>query len=84
MLILDDIGITPLDPQNRPASIEIIEGRHEKESTLISSHVTIDKSCELRWGHAIADAIMDKIIQNAHRVVLYGESLRKKYKQKSK
>jgi DNA replication protein DnaC len=82
LLILDDFGIQPLDAQSRSAFMEIIEDRHEKASTLITSQVPIAKWYEVIGEKTIADAIMDRIIHNAHRIELSGESLRKKYQKK--
>jgi DNA replication protein DnaC len=79
LLILDDLGIQPLDAQSRSALMEIIEDRHEKASTLITSQVPVSKWYEIIGEKTIADAIMDRIIHNAHRLELTGESLRKKY-----
>jgi len=83
LLILDDFGIQPLDAQSRSAFMEIIEDRHEKASTLITSQVPVAKWYEVIGEKTIADAIMDRIIHNAHRIELSGESLRKKYKEKT-
>ena len=82
LLILDDLGIQPLDAQSRSALMEIIEDRHEKASTLITSQVPVSKWYEIIGEKTIADAIMDRIIHNAHRLELTGESLRKKYLKK--
>ena len=82
LLILDDFGIQPLDAQSRSAFMEIIEDRHEKASTLITSQVPVAKWYEVIGEKTIADAIMDRIIHNAHRLELSGDSLRKKLKKK--
>jgi DNA replication protein DnaC len=79
LLILDDFGIQPLDAQSRSALMEIIEDRHEKASTLITSQVPVANWYEVIGEKTIADAIMDRIIHNAHRIELSGESLRKKH-----
>jgi DNA replication protein DnaC len=79
LLILDDFGIQPLDAQSRSALMEIIEDRHEKASTLITSQVPVASWYEVIGEKTIADAIMDRIIHNAHRIDLSGESLRKKH-----
>lgn len=79
LLILDDFGIQPLDAQSRSALMEIIEDRHEKASTLITSQVPVASWYEVIGEKTIADAIMDRIIHNAHRIELSGESLRKKH-----
>ncbi len=83
LLILDDFGIQPLDAQSRSAFMEIIEDRHSKASTLITSQVPVAKWYEVIGEKTIADAIMDRIIHNAHRIELTGESLRKKYQNKT-
>ncbi|MEK7399664.1 MAG: IS21-like element helper ATPase IstB [Candidatus Poribacteria bacterium] len=83
LLILDDFGIQPLDAQSRSAFMEIIEDRHEKASTLITSQVPVAKWYEVIGEKTIADAVMDRIIHNAHRIELSGESLRKKYQKKT-
>lgn len=79
LFILDDFGIQPLDAQSRSALMEIIEDRHQKASTLITSQVPISSWYEVIGEKTIADAIMDRIIHNAHRIELSGESLRKKH-----
>ena len=78
LVILDDFGIQPLDAQSRSMLMEIIEDRHEKGSTIITSQVPVAKWHEVISEQTIADAIMDRLIHNAHRIELKGESLRKK------
>ena len=77
LLIIDDFGIQPLDAQGRAMLMEIIEDRHGKGSTLITSQVPVNKWYEVIGEQTIADAIMDRLIHNAHRLELKGESLRK-------
>jgi len=78
LLILDDFGIAPLDAQCRSALMEIIEDRHGKGSLIITSQVPIMKWYEVIGEKTVADAIMDRIIHESHRLELAGESLRKK------
>jgi DNA replication protein DnaC len=78
LLILDDFGIQPLDAQSRTALMEIIEDRHGKTSIIITSQVPVNKWHEIIGEKTLADAILDRIIHEAHRVELKGESLRKK------
>ena len=78
LLIIDDFGIQPLDTQSRASLMEIIEDRHGKASTLFTSQVPVNKWFEVIGEQTIADAILDRIVHNAHRVELKGESLRKK------
>ncbi len=78
LLILDDFGIQPFDAQSRAALMEIIEDRHGKTSLIITSQVPVSKWYDVIGEKTIADAILDRIIHNAHRLELTGESLRKK------
>lgn len=78
LLILDDFGIQPLDGPNRAALMEIIEDRHGKSSTIITSQVPVSKWHDIIGEKTVADAILDRIIHEAHRLDLKGESLRKK------
>lgn len=77
LLILDDFGIQPLDQQNRAILMEIIEDRHGKGSTIITSQVPVALWHEVIGEKTIADAILDRLIHSAHRLELTGESLRK-------
>lgn len=78
LLILDDFGIQPFDAQSRAALMEIIEDRHGKTSIIITSQVPVNKWHEVIGEKTVADAILDRIIHEAHRMELKGESLRKK------
>jgi len=78
LLILDDFGIHPMDATTRLELLEIIEDRHGKKSTLISSQLPIAKWYELFEDGTIADALMDRILSQVIRIDLKGESLRKK------
>lgn len=78
LLILDDFGIQPFDAQSRASLMEIIEDRHGKTSLIITSQVPVSKWHEVIGEKTIADAILDRIIHDAHRLELKGESLRKK------
>jgi DNA replication protein DnaC len=78
LLIIDDFGLNPLDAQNRAALMEIMEDRHGKASTIIASQVPIPKWHDVIGEQTIADAILDRLVHDAWRVELKGESLRKK------
>lgn len=78
LLILDDFGIQPLDAPSRAALMEIIEDRHGKSATIITSQVPVSKWHDIIGEKTVADAILDRIIHEAHRLDLKGESLRKK------
>lgn len=80
LLILDDFGIQPFDAQSRAALMEIIEDRHGKTSLIITSQLPVSKWHEVIGEKTIADAILDRIVHDAHRVELKGESMRRKRK----
>jgi len=77
LLILDDWGLTPLDTQSRLALLQIIEDRHNKYATIITSQLPVTAWYQYIGDDTIADAILDRIIHQAHRIDLKGESLRK-------
>lgn len=77
LLILDDFGIQPFDNQSRSYLMEIIEDRHGKRSTIITSQVPTKLWHEIIGEKTIADAILDRIVHNAHRLEMVGESMRK-------
>lgn len=80
ILILDDFGIQPLDGQARASLLDIIEDRHGKRSTIITSQVPVSGWYDVIGDQTVADAILDRIVHQAIRIELSGESLRKKGK----
>lgn len=78
LLILDDFGIHPFDAQSRMALLEIIEDRHGRASTIIVSQLPVAKWFEVIGDSTVADAVLDRLVHNAHRLELKGDSLRKK------
>lgn len=80
LLILDDFGLQPFDSQSRGALMEIIEDRHGKRSTIITSQIPVTMWHEVIGEKTVADAILDRIIYESHRLELRGESRRKQAK----
>jgi DNA replication protein DnaC len=78
LLILDDFGIQPFDTQSRMLLMEIIEDRHGKKSTLIAGQVPVTAWYDIIGDQTIADAILDRLVNDAHQIELKGESLRRK------
>ena len=78
LLVLDDWGLSPLSEGHRRDLLEIVEDRHNLKSTMITSQLPVEHWHELIGDPTLADAILDRLIHNAHRVPLKGESLRKK------
>ncbi len=77
LLILDDWGLEPLGPEQRHDMLEIVEDRYGRGATLITSQIPVDRWHDLIGEPTLADAILDRIIHNAHRLQLRGDSLRK-------
>ncbi len=78
LLILDDFGIQPFDAAGRAMLMEIIEDRHGKGSIIVTSQLPVSKWYDVIGDKTLADAILDRIIHQSHRVELNGESMRKK------
>jgi DNA replication protein DnaC len=83
VLLIDDFGIQPLDAQSRSVLMEIMEDRHGKSTTIITSQIPVSKWHEIIGEQTIADAILDRIVHDAHRIEMKGESLRKKRQPKN-
>ena len=77
LIIIDDFGLQPLDNQNRMTLLEIIEDRHKKGSVIITSQLPVRKWYDVIGEKTIADAVLDRLIHQAHRIELKGESMRK-------
>jgi DNA replication protein DnaC len=77
LLILDDFGLAPIEAHHRMMLMEIIEDRHGKHATLIASQLPQEKWYGLFDDHTIADALLDRLVHNAHKIVIKGESMRK-------
>ena len=78
LLILDDWGPEPLLPEQARDLLEVIEDRYDAGSTLITSQVPVDRWYEIIGIPTLADAVLDRLLHNAHRIELTGESLRKR------
>ena len=78
LLILDDFGLTHLEQQQQFDLMEIIEDRHGKRSTIISSQLPVVNWYDIISEATIADAILDRLVHSSYRIELKGESLRKK------
>jgi DNA replication protein DnaC len=78
LLILDDWGPETLTAEQCRDLLEIIDDRHEMRSVIITSQVPVERWYEIIGNPTMADAILDRLIHNAYRIELKGESLRKK------
>ncbi len=77
LLILDDLFLVPLDARERAHLTEIIEDRHGRKSIIITSQLPVDDWFEVIGEPTVADAILDRLVHTAHKIMLTGGSVRK-------
>lgn len=77
VLVLDDWGIAPLRDQERRDMLEIVEDRHGARATIITSQLPVENWHDYVGDPTIADALLDRVVHNAHRVKLKGPTRRK-------
>ena len=77
LLILDDWGLEPLDAGARHDLLEILEERYGRRSTIVTSQLPVDRWHQIIVDPTYADAILDRLVHNAHRIELSGESMRR-------
>ena len=77
LLLIDDYGLAVLNVEQRHDLLEILEDRHGIQSTLVTSQLPVDHWHEIIGDATLADAILDRLVHNAHRITLKGESMRK-------
>lgn len=80
LLVLDDWGLSPLTSEQRHDMLEILDERHDRRSTVVASQVPVEKWHPVIGDPTVADAILDRLIHNAYKLVLKGDSMRKKPK----
>lgn len=78
LLIIDDFGFTPLTDDSVRDLLEILDDRYDRSSTLITSQLPLDQWHAYLGDRTVADAILDRLVHNSYRLVLKGESMRKK------
>jgi len=77
LLILDDWAAMPLVDEQRRALFEILEDRYDRKSTLVASQIPLEMWHEVLGNPTLADAILDRLVHNAHKIIVKGESIRK-------
>jgi DNA replication protein DnaC len=77
VLVLDDWGLAPLKDQERRDLLEVFEDRHGLRSSVITSQLPVGKWHDHLGDPTIADAVLDRVVHNAHRITLKGPSRRK-------
>jgi len=78
VLILDDLGMAALTDSERRDLLEVIEDRHGSASTIITSQLPVEHWHEVIGDPTIADALLDRLVHNAHKINLKGESMRQR------
>lgn len=78
VLILDDWGLNSFNDEQRRDLLEILDDRHNLKSTIVTSQLPLNLWHETLGDATLADAILDRLVHNAHRLQLQGESMRKK------
>ncbi|MCP4714661.1 MAG: ATP-binding protein [Deltaproteobacteria bacterium] len=84
VLIIDDLGLAPLTDVERRDLLEVVEDRYDLCSTIITSQLFIDLWHDSIGDPTIADAILDRLVHNSHKINLKGGSMRKKKQKNSK
>src|SRR3954453_17937145 len=77
LLILDDWGPEPLSSEQQRDLLEIVEDRYNAGSLIVTSQLPVDRWYEIVGNPTLADATLDRVVHNAYRIELSGESLRK-------
>jgi DNA replication protein DnaC len=77
VLVIDDLGLTPMSSPERRDLLEVVEDRHGLSSTVVVTQLPIDRWHDNIKEATIADAILDRLVHNAHKINLKGESMRK-------
>ena len=77
LLVLDDFGAAPLSDEHRRDLLELLDDRYGALSTLVTSQYPLAHWHELIGDPTLADAILDRLVHNAYKINLKGESMRK-------
>jgi DNA replication protein DnaC len=78
LIVIDDFGLAPLADETVRDLLEILDDRYDRRSTLITSQLPVDQWHAYLGDRTIADAILDRLVHNSYRLVLKGESMRKR------
>ena len=78
LLVLDDWGLSRLDELERQDLLEIMEDRYQLRSTIVASQLPVEAWHEVIANPTLADAVLDRLVNNAYRISLTGGSMRRK------
>jgi len=78
VLVVDDFAMAPLNEQERRDFLEICDDRYNRRSTIVTSQLPVEKWHAQIGDATLADSILDRLVHNAYRIEMSGESIRKK------
>ena len=82
LVIFDDFGLQPLDNNSRLALLQILEDCYQRKSVIVTSQLPVSKWYDYISEPTLADAILDRLLANASRIELKGDSMRRKTNKK--
>jgi len=77
LIVFDDWGVSPFSREHQQDILEILEDRYARRSTLVTSQLPVSEWHKIQEDPTLADAILDRMVHNAHKVVLKGDSMRR-------
>lgn len=80
LLVIDDFGLSPLSAESTRDLLEIMDDRYNISATLVSSQLPVESWHDTIQDPTLADALLDRLVHNAYKIELKGESMRKKKK----
>jgi DNA replication protein DnaC len=78
LLILDDWGLSTLSDENRRDLLELLEDRYDTRATIVTSQFPVEHWHDAIGDPTLADAILDRLVHNAYKILLKGESMRER------
>ena len=84
VIVVDDFGLAPLTDGERRQFLEVLEDRSGTKATIVASQLPVSSWYDVIGEPTVADAILDRLVHNAHRIELKGASMRKQKPQKTK
>ena len=78
LLILDDFGLAPLPAAEARDLLEVVDDRYQRRSTVVASQLPLGEWHRAITDPTLADAILDRLVHNAHKLTISGESMRKR------
>jgi DNA replication protein DnaC len=78
VLVLDDLLLAPLSRDDQRELLEIVEDRYDRKATIVTSQLPVKSWHDAMQDPTLADAILDRLVHNAYKLELKGESMRRK------